>query len=114
MLDERRPDRAAGAVAIVGQGFGDDRDAAGAIALITDSVVALGIGAGCFLDRAVDVVFRHILGACGLDGETQPRVHVRVGRAGLGRNRDLAADLGEGAGAVRILLALAMHDVLEL
>jgi hypothetical protein len=49
-----------------------------------------------------------------LHGQPQPRIHGRIGRAGLGGGGDFARQLGKQLGAHRILLALAVHDVLEL
>ena len=102
------------AVAVVGQRLDDDGDAAGRIALVTHLVVVLGVGARGLLDRALDIVLGHVLGAGGEHGGAQTRVHVRVGQAHLGGDGDFAGELGEELGADRVLLALLVHDVLEL
>ncbi len=114
VFGEDGADRAAGAVAVVGQGFDDDGDAAGAVTFVADFLKVLAIGASGLLDGALDVVFRHVLGARVLDGEAQARVHFRVGRAGFGGDGDFAGELGEQLGTLGVLLALAMHDVLVL
>ena len=114
VFGEHGADGTAGAVAVVGQGFDDDGDAAGAVAFVTDVVEVFAVGALRLLDGAFDVVFRHVFGARVLNGEAQARVHVGIGRAGLGGDGDFAGELGEQLGALGILLALAMHDVLEL
>ena len=80
VLREDRADRAAGAVAVVGQRLDDDGDAARAVALVADRLVVLGVAAGGLLDGALDVVLGHVLGARGLDGEAQARVHVGIGQ----------------------------------
>ena len=86
----------------------------GPIALVADRLVGLGVGARGLLDGTLDVVLGHVLGAGGLDGEAQARVHLGVGQAVPDRDRDLARQLGEQLGAGRVLAALAVHDVLEL
>ena len=48
-----------------------------------------------------------------IEGGAEARVHVRIGQAHLGRDGDLAAQFRKHAGALLILRALAMHDVLE-
>ena len=57
---------AGGAVAVVGQGLDDHRDAARPIALVADFVIALGFAARRLLDGALDIVLRHVLGAGGM------------------------------------------------
>ena len=114
MLGEDRADRAAGAVAVVGKRLDDHRHATRPVALVADRFVVVGVAARRLLDRALDVVLGHVLGARGLNGEAQARVHVRVGQPCLGRNRDLARELGKQLGARRVLAPLAVHDVLEL
>ena len=105
---------AGGAVAVVGQRLDDDRDAAGRIALVAHLVVILALAAGRLFDGALDVVLGHVLGAGCEHGGAQARVHGRVGQAELRRHGDFARELGEDLGAHRILLALFVHDVLEL
>src|SRR6266480_6819664 len=103
-----------GPVAVVGEHLDDDRHAAGPIALVADLLVSVGVAALGLLDRALDVVLGHVLGAGGQDGGAQPRVHVRIGHPELRRHGDLACELREQLGARGILAPLAVHDVLEL
>ncbi len=70
-----------GAVAVVGEHLDDDRHPARPIALVADLLVSVGVAALGFLDRALDVVLGHVLGARGQNGGAQPRVHVRIGDA---------------------------------
>ena len=83
---------AASPVAVVGQRLDDDGDAAGAIALVAHGLEIGAVGAGRLLDGALDVVLGHVLGARVLDREAQARVHLGVWQAGLGRDRDFAAE----------------------
>ena len=78
-LGEQRAHVGGGAVAVVGQRLDDDGNAARAIALVADLVIALGIVAGGLLDGALDVVLRQVFGTGVLDGEAQ---------AGIGRDRE--------------------------
>ena len=106
---------ARGAVAVVGQRLDDDRDAARAIALVAHLLVSLAVAAaGAALDRAIDRVLRHVGLAGRENGGAQPRVGGRVGQAGAGGGRQFPDDLGEDLGALFVLRALAVHDVLEL
>ncbi len=102
------------AVTVVGKRLDDDGDAARAVAFVADLIIVLAFGTRSLLDGALDIVFRHRLGLGVLDGQTQARVHVRVGHARLGRNGDFARKLGKHFGPHGVLLALAVHDVLEL
>ena len=73
-------------------------------------------GTGFFdpVARAFDPVARHVLPPGGGDRQAQARVRRGVRAAGSGRDRDLAGHLVERAGALGILRALPVHDVLEL
>jgi hypothetical protein len=114
ILRERRADVAAGAVAIVGLRFHDQRHPARAIALVTHFLDILRAGAGCLVDGALDVVLGHrkLLGRD--DGGAQARIVRRIGHAHLRGDEDFARQLGEQLGAHRIHAPLAVHDVLEL
>ena len=114
VLGEIRAHVGGGAVAVVGHGFDDDGRAAGPVALVADLLVGLGVAALRLLDGALDIVLRHVLGAGGQDGGAQARVHGRIRQAHLGRHRDLARQLAEQLGALRVDAPLAVHDVLEL
>ena len=102
------------AVAVVGQRLDDERDAAGHAALVAHLVVILAFAARRLLDGAVDIVLGHVLGARGLHGETQARVHRGVGHTHLGGDGDFTRELAEDLGADSVLLPLLVHDVLEL
>ena len=105
---------ARGAIAVVGQRFDDHRDAAGRVALVAHLVVVLAFASRRLLDRPLDVVLGHVLRPRRDDGGAKARVHRRIGKAQFRRDRDFARELGEELGADRVLLALLVHDVLEL
>ena len=71
----------------------DDADAAGAEALVAHFLVIGAAGLLALLDRPLDIVLGHVLGAGGDDGGPEPRVHGRVRHAHLRRGRDLAGEL---------------------
>jgi hypothetical protein len=104
-----------GTVAVVGQRLDDEGDPARAVAFVAHLLV----GGVVFPARpALDGAFHRVLGHVGVTGGDhggpETRIGVRVGQACLGRDRQLADDLGEDLGALRVLRALAIHDVLEL
>src|SRR3546814_5430695 len=66
------------------------------------------------LDGPVDVVLRHVGLARGQDGATQARILVRLRQARLGRDHDFLGQPRKLLGALLILRALAVHDVLKL
>src|SRR5262249_12689902 len=92
----------------------DDGDAAGAVTLVADVLVILAVAAGSLVDGALDIVLRHALCLGGDDRGTQARIEGGIRQTELGRNRDFTAELGEELSTDFVLLALAMHDVLEL
>src|SRR3546814_17636871 len=49
----------------------------------------------------------------GVDRESQSRVHVRIGHAHFRGDGDFAAEFREHGGALLVLRALAMHDILD-
>src|ERR1700677_343473 len=102
------------AVAVVGQGLGDHRDAARAIAFVANLVVILAVAADRLLHGAFDRVLRHVLLAGGNDRGAQPRIHRRVGLAEFGGDGDFPRQLAEQFRLLGVLPALAVHDVLEL
>ena len=114
VLGEGRADVGGGAVTVVRHRLDDDRRAAGAVALVADLLVGLGVAALRLLDRPLDVVLRHVLGPRGEDGGAQTRVHGGVRQAEPRRHGDLARELGEDAGAHGVHAPLPVHDVLEL
>ena len=63
-----------GPIAVVGRGLDEDRDAAGAVALVHDLLELLGLVATArTLDGALDVVRGHVHRARLVHGETQPK-----------------------------------------
>jgi hypothetical protein len=94
--------------------YGYDGDPARPVPFIADRFIGLGIAAHRLLDRAFDIVLGHVLSARILHGETQSRILVGLGKSGFCSDGNLAGKLREQARADRILLALAVHDVLEL
>ena len=113
ILAERGAHIGCGAVAVVGQRLDDHGNAAGAIALIAHFFVILRIAAARLVDRALDIVLGHRLRLGRVDREAQAGVHVRIGHAHFRCDGDFAAELGKHRGALLILRALAVHDVLE-
>ncbi len=104
---------AGGAVAVVGQGFDDDADAAGAEAFVAHLIELLGARPRAAIHRALDVVLRHVLRPACRDGAKEARIGVRVRPAQLHRRLDFARDLGEDLRALLILPALAVLNVRE-
>ena len=113
-LGEIGADVGGGAVAVVGHRLDDQRDAAGAVALVADLIVIIALAADRLVDGALDIVLGHVLGAGRQNGRAQARVHGRVGHPHLRRHRDFAGELGEHLRANRVHPALAVHDILEL
>ncbi len=114
LLNAARTSRG-GAVAVVGQRLDDDRDAARAVALVADLlVVGVVVAAGGALDRALDVVLGHVGRARGAIAARRRGLCVGIRHALARGNGDLAAELGEMLGALGVLRALAVHDVLNL
>ena len=99
------------AVAVIGERLDDYSDTVGAVALVLQRLIAVGIAvAGRLFDDALDVVVGHVVGLCLGDGILQLGVGRRVGAAALlDRNRDLTAHLGKNLGLLPVcffLLAL--------
>ena len=102
-LREHRADLGRGPVAVVGLGLDEDRHAAGAVALVDDLLVLLGLAAaGRLVDRPLDVVGRHVHRARLLDREAEPVVRVRVAAALPRGHADLARHLGEERAALGV------------
>ena len=95
---------AGGAVAVVGHGFHNDGDAAGAIAFIDDLFIVLGIaGTQGLVNGALDIIVGHI-GSLSL-GDNSGQLGVAAGitaAALLYRHDHLAGDLGEGLGTLGV------------
>src|SRR5918993_1983143 len=113
-LREHGADAGGGAVAVVGHRLDNEGRAARTVALVADLLIGLGVAALRLLDRTVDVVLRHVLGLGGEDRGAEAWVEGRIGGAELRRDGDLAGELAEELGALRVHLALLVHDVLEL
>ena len=115
MLAEGAADFRGAAVAVVGQGFNDDCDAARTITLVAHLlVIGRILSPGAALDGALNCVARHIGGTGRHQGSAQPRVHIGIGQAAARRGGQFADKLGEDLGALGILRAFAVHDVFEL
>ncbi len=102
-----------GAVAVVGQRLDDQRNAARTEALVADFLIGIRVAARRLVDRAFDIILGQAFLACGDHRRTQARIHVGIGHAGAGRDRDFARKLGEKHRALFVLRTLAVHDVLE-
>ena len=111
MADLRR-----GALAVVGQRFDDDSHTAGAIALVGDGLVVVGVArAERLVDGALDVVVGHVGSLrLGNDGR-ETGVVIRIARAALlDGDDDLLGDLGEGGAALGVSRALRLLNIVPL
>src|SRR3977135_2615114 len=97
-----------GAVLVVRRGLYNNGNATGRVTFVDDLVEMLGLDsfARAALDRAVDVVVRHALGAGGENGAAEPGVTVRIASAGFRRDGDFPGKLAEERAAFRIERAL--------
>jgi hypothetical protein len=101
--------------AVLGERLDDNGDAARPVTFVAHFlVIGAAVGAGGFLDRALDGVARHVDLARGGDRGAQPRIGGGVGQALAGGDGDLADRPAEQARALGVARALAVHDVLEL
>ena len=99
------------AVAVVGERFDDDRDAARAVALVDDILVAvLVVAAGRFFDDALDVLVRNVERLRLGDQIAQLAVRVGIGTALSDADGNLTADLGKNLGALLVGLAFFALD----
>ena len=114
IFGEQRAHHACRAVAVVGERLDHDCRTARPVAFIADRFVIFRLAARRLLDGALDIVFRHVLGACILDSESQTRILFGIGQTCPRRYRDLAGELREQLRADGVLLALPVHDILEL
>ena len=104
------------ALTVVGQRLHDDSNAAGAVALVGDRFIVIGIaGTQCLVDGALDVVVGHI-GCLGLgDNSGQAGVVVGVAAAALlDGHDDLLGDLGECGAALGVGRPLGLLNIVPL
>jgi hypothetical protein len=96
VLRQQVPNLADHAIAIVGERLDQDRDPAGAVALVAHLLEGLALGgADPLLDGPLDVVLRHIGAARLVDDQPQARVRRRVSPARTRSGGDLTNQLGE-------------------
>src|SRR5205085_9186923 len=98
--------------AVVGHAVDDDRGATDAVAFVADLFVvdALEV-AGGLVDVLLDRVGGHVGSLRLVDGQAQPRVHVRVAAALAGRDHDLVNDACPDLAALLILATFAVLNV---
>ena len=115
VLGEGGAQRRRGTVAVVGQGLDDHGDAARPIAFVAHFSISgiVGLAAAAF-DGTLDRILGHVRGARRRHRRAQARVLHGIGKARAGGHGQLADQLGEDLGALGVLRALAVHDVLEL
>ena len=105
-----------GAVLVVRQGLNNDCNAAYAVAFIVVClVIDLTVCAGVLIERALDVVVRHVvcLGLC--NAVAQASIEIRIsGAAFLDCDCHFTADFGENLCFFCIVCALALCDVIPL
>src|SRR5262249_57021231 len=102
------------AIAIVGQGLDDEADAACAESLVANLLVIRAASLLALLDRALDIVLWHVLGARRLDRASEPRIHGGVPQGHLRRGGGFPGGPGGELGALCVLGALAGFDAFVL
>src|SRR5437868_6898341 len=104
ILGENAADLGRSAVFVVGGGLYDDRHPARTVTLVNDLFVVGSIEALArpALDRALNVVVGHALGASGLDRAAQARIPGRISSAAPGRDRDFLRKLAKELTALRV------------
>ena len=101
-----------GTVAVIGQGFDHNGNAAGAVTFIGNCFVLGLIAALGALDDALNVIIRHTVRLSLSNQGCQLGVGSGVAAAFLNGNSDLAADLGENLGTGAIgLFFLALNVI---
>jgi hypothetical protein len=104
-----------GAHLVVGHDLDQDGDATRTIGLVGDLLVGdAGELTGTLLDRALDVVGRHVESLGRADGGTQARVPVRIAAAIPGRDGDFLDDPRESRAPLGIGRALLVLDGMPL
>jgi hypothetical protein len=90
------------------------RNPAGAVTFVADLVkISVILAAGRAFEHAIDIILRHIGCPTRQYGRAQAWIRIRISTR-FGRHLDLADQTREDLGALFVLRALAMHDVLEL
>ena len=111
-LGEHRAHVRGGPVAVVGGRLHEQRDTAGAVALVHDLLVLLGlVAAARLVDGALDDLRGHVGRARLVQRQPEAVVGVGVGSAGSHRDADLARDLGEDRAALGVVGALLALDL---
>src|SRR5712671_5970879 len=106
---------ARGTITIVGERLYDDGGPARSIALVANFLVGVVRSApGAAFDGAIHRVLGHIGLTSSEDRRPKPRVRGWVGETRAGRRSEFPDDFGEHLGALFVLRALPVHDVLEL
>ena len=104
-------DLARGTVAVIGQRFDDDSNAAGTVALVGNSLIVGGLAALCLFDDTIDVIVRYICRLRLGDTISELGVDIRVSASAVAdRYHQLSADLGEYLRAGSIILTLFLFD----
>ena len=103
------PDLGHGAIAIIGHGLNEQRDAARAIAFVRDLfIVHAFFFAGAAPDGAIDRFIRHVAGLGVGNRLAQTRVGIRVAAARARRDRQFLDEFGKEFPALGIERALLM------
>ena len=90
-----RADNFEASIAIIRERLNDHTNAFRPKPLIADLFVIVALAGRALFDRAVDIVLRHRL-ALGIgNGQTQPRIKGRIGRAHFRGDGDLFGELGK-------------------
>ena len=112
VLGERVAHLGHGARAVVGEQSTITAAPFEAVALVADLLVVHAVEAArAALDRALDVVLGHVVLVRLVDGEPQPRIHVRIAAAHARGDGDFLDEAGEDLAALGVLAALAVLDV---
>ena len=115
MFRERMPNLTDGAIAIVGQYFQEQRNAAGTVPLIDDLVVVhRGVSVRATAYRPFDVVGRHVRRLGIGDHGAKPWMHIRVAATRTGGDREFFDDAREQLAALGVSGALLVLDRMPL
>ena len=111
VLGEQMPHFGHGPVPVVRQRLDQDRDPAGAVALVGDLLVGHALEfPGPLLDRPVDVVPRHVVGLRLRQRVAQPGIARRIAATEPGRYDNLLEDACEDLAAFGVLRRLLVLD----